>query len=402
MTITAMNAWAGDALVGRFEFPADAPARFIYEPDADFDVSLSLPRGARHASTAATNYLLNLLPEEPAVRHRMSALLGVPKGSFAPLLLAVGRDLPGGLMLLSDGVTPEVSEVAVSVFVVSEKNLAARIRTLKADADDWATTAVEARFSLAGTQGKFALARTDSGWAVPSYGTRSTHILKPSRPDLEYLEEAEVAALSLARLIGLDASAVSIERPEDQKVFVTERFDRPSDLGDPTHVEDLAQVLGIRPEGKYHVAANRVLRHLAPHDPDQSVRLAFVDQLAFKVILGDADAHAKNYSIRLAAEGVRMAPVYDALPLGLYPQFDQALPMEISGANRAHGVSIPHWRKLATKSGLNADQVEARVRAIADAMLEHERVWDILPAGMAAQMRAIIGRNTAQLIRPRA
>lgn len=161
-------------------------------------------------------------------------------------------------------------------------------------------------------------------------------------------------------------------------------------------------MLGIRPEGKYHVAANRVLRHLAPHDPDQSVRLAFIDQLAFKVILGDADAHAKNYSIRLAAEGVRMAPVYDALPLGLYPQFDQALPMEISGANRAHGVSIPHWRKLATKSGLNADQVEARVRAIADAMLEHERVWDILPAGMAAQMRAIIGRNTAQLIRPRA
>lgn len=96
-----------------------------------------------------------------------------------------------------------------------------------------------------------------------------------------------------------------------------------------------------------------------------------------------------------------MAPVYDALPLGLYPQFDQALPMEVSGANRAHGVAKPHWRKLATKSGLDVDQVEARVGAIAEAMLEHERVWDILPADLATQMRAIIRRNTAQLIRGR-
>lgn len=73
-----------------------------------------------------------------------------------------------------------------------------------------------------------------------------------------------------------------------------------------------------------------------------------------------------------------------------------------SRANRAHGVAISHWCKVATKSGLNADQVEARVRAIAEAMLDHELVWDILPADLVAQMRAIIRRKTAQLIRPRA
>lgn len=182
-------------------------------------------------------------------------------------------------------------------------------------------------------------------------------------------------------------------------MFVTERFDRPSDLGEPTHVEDLAQSLGIKPESKYHVAANRVIRHLAPHDPDHSIRLAFVDQLAFKTILGDTDAHAKNYSVRLTPAGVRMAPLYDVIPLGLYPQFDQGLAMEVSGATRAHGVGLPHWRKLATKSGLNAGEVETRVRQVAVDVANHGDAWDLLPEAMADRMRAIVERNTAKLPR---
>lgn len=58
----------------------------------------------------------------------------------------------------------------------------------------------------------------------------------------------------------------------------------------------------------------------------------FVRQLAFNVAIGNADAHAKNYSVLLAGSQVRLAPLYDSLPTYLYPKYDARLAMSIDGA----------------------------------------------------------------------
>jgi serine/threonine-protein kinase HipA len=52
--------------------------------------------------------------------------------------------------------------------------------------------------------------------------------------------------------------------------------------------------------------------------PHQAVR-RFADALIWKRLIGGTDAHAKNYSILLAADQARLAPLYDiasALPYG--------------------------------------------------------------------------------------
>lgn len=98
---------------------------------------------------------------------------------------------------------------------------------------------------------------------------------------------------------------------------------------------------------------------LASHDAgDQSLQMAFVKQLAFNTLIGNADAHAKNYSLLLRPQGVTLAPLYDAVPVTLYPQYNQDLAMRIAGARRPAAVTMPHWRKLARSAHLDEDAVE--------------------------------------------
>ena len=110
-----------------------------------------------------------------------------------------------------------------------------------------------ARFSLAGTQGKFALARIEDDWYWSNETVPSTHILKPANPKLAGLEAAEAAALTLAADIGIAAPHATTLEAHDQTSFMVERLDRTSDGQSAKwlHAEDLAQSLGRSPTEKY-------------------------------------------------------------------------------------------------------------------------------------------------------
>ena len=88
---------------------------------------------------------------------------------------------------------------------------------------------------------------------------------------------------------------------------MVERFDRREE-GDRVvrlHQEDVCQALGVDPQRKYQAdggpsAADvvRLLRRRSSRAA-QDV-LAFIDRLVLAVAIGNADAHAKNYSLLLA------------------------------------------------------------------------------------------------------
>jgi serine/threonine-protein kinase HipA len=152
-----------------------------------------------------------------------------------------------------------------------------------------------------------------------------------------------------------------------------ERFDRDlsTDIATRIHTEDLAQALGREPDEKYGVSAKQAVELMrrvsagAPYD--------FVRQLAFNTIVGNGDAHTKNYSLVLS-DDVRLAPLYDALPTQSYcashPQLDTTLAMPIAGARRPPEVTAHRWRKLSRVTGLDEDRVVSAVRDIARAVVE--------------------------------
>ena len=92
----------------------------------------------------------------------MAAAFGAASVDTFDLLAKAGGDIAGGLVLL-----PERQEPQAAVPVLDPAfsgDIAERIAAIKRDPDAWADEQTPARFSLAGTQGKFALARLDEDW----------------------------------------------------------------------------------------------------------------------------------------------------------------------------------------------------------------------------------------------
>lgn len=390
-----LEAWLEGRHAGTFELAPNQPVTFTYDDDAPpTPISLSLPRQSPAADRAAANFLDNLLPDHDTTRERMARAYGAASPSTYDLLLSAGGDIAGGLVLTPGGEAPTLGPGNLSP--ADDEDIATRIAAIRRDADDWVPQGAAARFSLAGTQGKFALARIDGDWYWSNAGVPSTHIVKPARPDLKNLDAAESSALALARKAGIPASVAEVAEFIDQRTFLTERFDRVRE-GDTLrrlHAEDLAQALGKGPERKYTIqigAISQLLRHA-----DATGRLVrdFVRQLVFNVLIGNADAHAKNYSVMLRPDAVSLAPLYDAVPVGLYPRFDQKLAMKIGGAAFPQAVRPALWRKAARAMELDEDEVLGIVTDVAQRVSEYnETAWDDLDAAQAAVLRELVGTN---------
>ena len=89
---------------------------------------------------------------------------------------------------------------------------------------------------------------------------------------------------------------------------------------------------------------------------DSELAYCFVEQLAINTAIGNADAHAKNYSIMLENEP-RLSPLYDLVPLGAYPQYSQLLTMPIGSRRHTGNITLKDWNALAVDCDLEPNHV---------------------------------------------
>lgn len=184
---------------------------------------------------------------------------------------------------------------------------------------------------------------------------------------------------------------------------MVERFDRVRQNNSlfprRLHAEDLAQGLGIGPADKYNVTMEQAFRRLSAVDHDGNLRRKFLDQVVFNTLIGNADAHAKNYSVLLRPGQISLASLYDAVPLSLYPQYDQNLAMRIAGARQAQAVGLSHWRKLAKRINFDPEELSERVREIASSVGEHHAgAWSALAPHQTELLDSAVGRNVERAL----
>jgi serine/threonine-protein kinase HipA len=92
----------------------------------------------------------------------------------------------------------------------------------------------------------------------------------------------------------------------------------------------------------------------------------FADALIWNWLIAGTDAHAKNYSLLLADDQVRLAPLYDvasALPYDIHERKLQ-LAMKVGGDYRFFPLRNT-WPAAAKDLGVDADELVARVRELA-------------------------------------
>ena len=211
------------------------------------------------------------------------------------------------------------------------------------------------RLSLAGAQNKLPVFIDDKQKICIATGNSpSTHILKPPIPRIEASVENEAFCMTLASRMRLPVASVLIRKNQDT-ILVVSRYDR-EQKGAGTvfrlHQEDFCQALGILPEQKYESEGGPSLERCFALLKDHSIRPA-ADQRAllgwviFNVLIGNADAHAKNLSILFTDKGPRLAPFYDLLSTQVYPHLADKFAMKIGGENRPRWLHTRNWERFA-------------------------------------------------------
>ena len=161
-----------------------------------------------------------------------------------------------------------------------------------------------------------------------------------------------------------------VARFGDESAVVVDRYDRQERNSEilRVHQEDLCQALGVAPSAKYQNEGGpgpadiaKLLRDaMPPRIADDAVR-RFADALIWNWLIAGTDAHAKNYSLLLAQDQVRLAPLYDiasALPYGTHEK-KLRLAMKIGGDYGVFPDRTP-WPGASRDLGLDADILLAR------------------------------------------
>ena len=298
-----------------------------------------------------------LLPEGER-REAVARQLGLHRADTPGLLAAIGAECAGAIEIAE---REETSRRRPHTVPASREAIAEELRTLPAM--PLGTPGRSGKLSLAGAQAKLALVRDRTGtWHFPLDGYPSTHILKPENQRFEGLVDNEHTCLEIARRCTLRAARSHIETFGAARCLVIERFDR-TPSGGRVHQEDFAQALGSR--DKYQIEGGPGLRTYFSRIPVASWELW--DQVIFSWLIGDEDAHAKNFSIQHPpGGGPQLAPIYDAVCTRRYTDLDREMAWRIGKAWALDRVTGFDLEDTARECGLPMREAIERTHRLAE------------------------------------
>ena len=217
-----------------------------------------------------------------------------------------------------------------------------------------ATVSRRARISVAGAQDKVALHdEGDEQWSVPIGGAPSTHLLKPESRRYPGLVHNEHWCMNVASLAMVESARTGVARILGKPVLVVERYDRKRRPGggvERIHQEDTLQALGRTQ--KYQEDGGPALGEIARIAGVEPWRL--LHQVMFSWIIGNGDAHAKNYSVlEPGTEHARLSPAYDLVCTECYYP-GARLAINIGKARYPKEVQAHHVHHAAKTLGIDA------------------------------------------------
>ena len=376
------------------------PLRFIYDPvwlakpDA-IPLSRSLPLQPEAFSAKKTRpFFAGLLPEEEP-RKIVAKVLGISAANDFAMLERIGGECAGAVQLL-----PAERDVTAPAALLPRELSAPELAQIVAELPRRPLLAGRdgLRLSLAGAQDKLPVLIRDGRTYLPLDDTPSSHVLKPEPARFSGLAANEWFALALARAVGLDAPAAEFRIIGKTPCLLVARYDRRAGADGRIrriHQEDFCQALGFPPERKYQAENGPTLRHCFEllrtwsTVPARDVP-AFIDGLIFNVLIGNADAHAKNFSLLYVDGERRLAPFYDLVTTLAWPELTAKPAMKIGHADSIDVFEPAEWKFLARETGLAWPLLRERLILSARTVLERmDSVLAQAPAPASATVRPL-------------
>jgi serine/threonine-protein kinase HipA len=332
-------------------------------------LSLSLPVGnRRYPQGIVRPFLDGLLPEGES-RKSIARDVGVQADDTFGLIRELGRDCAGAVVIQPAEDPPPPQPTTTTAERLSPEEIGALVRDLRSAP---LGAGGRVRISLAGVQEKLVLTRMpDGSWGRPVDGTPSTHILKPEIAAYPQTVENEAFCMRIAKHLGLDVAAVETIEIAKRKLIVVERYDRVVGADSSVkriHQEDFCQATGTPPDTKYEEDGGPSLRRVA--DILQSVAVPnslekLLQAVTLNVLLGNGDAHGKNFSLAHNPSGaLTLTPLYDLMSTLHYG--DNRLAMYIDSVQRTDRVTAGRLANEAVRWGLSRERATETIGDLLD------------------------------------
>jgi serine/threonine-protein kinase HipA len=303
-------------------------------------------------------FVANLLPEGDW-RAQLCRWLALPASEDFALLEHLGHDCAGAVTFSES--EPGTDPAGDCYTPLPEQELRRWLRDPLARPSP--SEAPGLRRALAGAQDKLVLHLVEGEPYLCERGAPSTVILKPDIA--EGFKRIELTALNELFCMQL-ASQVALSVPKSfwfAGAFGVERFDRVPHKSRllRLHQEDFVQLLGLPPTAKYDVGWRQCFELVDRHvSAPEAARRELVERLLFNLLIGNGDAHGKNFAILFDPGGARLAPAYDLLCTQVYPALSEAFSMRIGPARRQDELTALAWQELAREARLPLEWIRQR------------------------------------------
>lgn len=312
-------------------------SREYINSENSFPISVSLPISDKPFSQKDTKSFFEGLLPEGFSRKSVASLIKADEEDYLSILAALGRECLGALMIVQEDEKEESGYKLLTIDKVRE--LASKGATMSTQ------ILMETHLSLAGASGKVGLYYDEDKdkWYLPEGKAPSNYIVKQSHVRLSSIVLNEELCMLTAKELGIETPKCFIINTgtglDSEVLFATNRYDRIissekkiDGLKVPyrLHQEDFAQAMGIPSSQKYETKKmgylGRMFEIIREYTSDPiGEQMKLWRLICFNYLIGNGDAHIKNYSLLYSENLKRMtvAPAYDIICTRCYNLRDE-------------------------------------------------------------------------------
>src|SRR5574344_558360 len=367
-----LKVFFGKEIAGVLASTADQGVVFSYDDSyrtnkSNSALSISMPLSKKeYSQKECLPFFSGLLPEGD-VKRRVSDFLHVSESSTLKLLQELGGECAGMISILPENKNCSVQKSYAfnneNYERLDDETLYGFIKNI--NVRPLLKAKKELRLSLAGAHAKLPLVHFEKKYYSPKTDAPSPHIVKPSGDgELSTLSINEFVCMKLAQSCGINVPNVELKTINNTTFLLEERYDRIVNKKSikRLHQEDFCQALGIMSDRKYqNDNGPDIAKIYSLIQKECTIPLLdtkeFLKYVIFNFIIGNCDAHGKNYSLLYEKGSSKLSPIYDAICTLVYPSLTKKMSMKIGKHYEILKVTKQDFVELATSINLKSSIV---------------------------------------------
>lgn len=187
------------------------------------------------------------------------------------------------------------------------------------------------KMSIQGVQPKLSAKLNVKGKVFEVVDTGGRFILKPQNQLYRCLPENEAITMHLASAVGIETPFHGMIYAKDGTLtYFIKRFDRQGYR--KRALEDFAQLAGLSRVTKYNYSMERLVPILEQHCTFPKLeKLKLLRLTLFNYLVGNEDAHLKNFSLIRVNQKIQLSPAYDLLNTTIVMKATEELALPLNG-----------------------------------------------------------------------